>query len=433
MSREPPREATTAQGPAVPSGLWRDRGAFVAWALLIFATVPFARALEAWVVAHLGAQAFLVAVLALVAAAGAGAWRSFARLGARVRIVLAVGVALYATTAWQLRGNAVEAAHVVEYGVLGVLALRALAHGARDALLAPTAALLAASVGAIDETLQWLAPSRVGDLRDVGVNAIAASGGPALLALGVRPAWARARASVHAQRRFVAVLALAWGLLGALCLNTSARVAWLARNVPGLGPLAAQETGILDYGVLHTLPGVGDFPSRLTERAWRAADAARAAQVGQVLAANVRADGEAPNGAPSPYAEFLSTHSAVSDPFLHELRVHLFRRDRYVETADRHLDDPAWRARDLTVAVRENAFLERFAPETLRAGGLAWSDAQRTERMAIDPGGPYVSRVAEAVVTRVRERDVVFAWALGGLALAVAVLRMRLRARHAQR
>ena len=151
--------------------------AFGAWTALIFATVPFARVLERWVADALGAQAFLAFVLAVVGGAAALAWRAVAKLGSRARVALALGVSVYAGTAWQLRGNAVEAVHLVEYGVLGLLALHALASGGRDALLAPSAALLALTVGVLDEAFQWLAPQRVWDLRDIGVNALAAAGG----------------------------------------------------------------------------------------------------------------------------------------------------------------------------------------------------------------------------------------------------------------
>jgi hypothetical protein len=407
---------------AALAGAWL---AFAAWALLIFATVPFARPLERFVVEQLGAQAFLAAVLAALALAAAFAWRAFAQLGVRARAALVLGAALYAGVAWRLRGNPVEAVHIVEYGVLGLLALRALALGARDALLAPGAALLAACVGLVDEGLQWLAPKRVWDLRDIGINALAAAGGPVLLALGVAPAWTRERPSPASAQRFLALLALAWVLFGASLLNTSARVAQLARVVPAL---ASQDTGMVDYGALHALPGVGAFPSRLDTEDWAAADATRAAEAGRALAANARAEALAKRDAdPSPYDTFLAEHNAVADAFLHELRVHLFRRDRYVETADMHLDDPAWRALDMTVAVRENEFLERFAPRTLAAGGLAWSEAERRERAALDLGTPYRSRVAEAVVTRVGERDVALAWALGFALLALAASRVRAR------
>jgi hypothetical protein len=282
-------------------------------------------------------------------------------------------------------------------------------------------------VGILDEALQWLAPSRVWDLRDVGVNALAGAGGPLLVAFGVRPAWARQPASARGARRFSWLLALAWALLGLSCLNTSARTAQLAQLAPALG-FAAQESGMVDYGVLHVLASGGEFPSRLGAGTWRALDRERAARAGALLAENVRAAREAPPGTtPSPYDRFLARHSAVRDPFLHELRVHLFRRDRYVETADFHLDDPAWRARDLTVAVRENEFLEQHAPETLRAGGLAWSAQERAQRERLAIPGPYRSRVAEGVVTRVRERDVAWAWAAGLAALAFALARPRAR------
>lgn len=177
---------------------------------------------------------------------------------------------------------------------------------------------------------------------------------------------------------------------------------------------------MLDYGVRHELADAGAFPSRLDAAAWARADRERAAEAGVLLAANVRATAEAENRGAGPYEAFLSEFNPVSDPFLHELRVHLFRRDRYLETADWHLDDAEWRARDITVAVREDAFLERFAPNTLRAAQLAWREAERAERTRLDLGTPYTSRVAEGVVTRVREREVALAWAVGLVALVAA-------------
>lgn len=391
----------------------RDWAALGAFSALIFATVPFARGLQKWVVAHAGEQAFLVAVLCLLGVAAALGWRAFARPPLRARLAIALGALVYASAAFRLRGNAVEAVHIVEYGVFGGLALRALASGTRDRLLAPSAALLGLTVGLIDEGLQWLAPDRVWDLRDIGVNALAAAGAPALLVFGVGPAWSRARASRAGARRLWALSAVAWGLLGASLLNTSARVARFAEWLPTVRLIAAQDAGMIDYGVRHELPGIGAFPSRLAAAQWAAADAARFAEAGASLAADASSKDE------DAYAAFLALHSAVRDPFLHELRVHLFRRDRYAETAEWHRGDPAWRAKDLDVARREDAFLARFAPKTLAAAGLAWSDARRAELAALALPGPYASRVAESVVTRLSERSVAGVWAAGFIALAL--------------
>ena len=59
---------------------------------------------------------------------------------------------------------------------------------------------------------------------------------------------------------------------------------------------------------------------------------------------------------PAVYDEFLSIYTVTADPFLHEARVHLFRRDRYRHTAaEQRLSDPAAYRASITIAHREKA------------------------------------------------------------------------------
>lgn len=76
------------------------------------------------------------------------------------------------------RVSAVERVHVLEYGLLGFLLYRALfprrGEGGGDPALFVLALAVLSTAGTLEETVQWLVPRRVGDIRDVGINAVSA-------------------------------------------------------------------------------------------------------------------------------------------------------------------------------------------------------------------------------------------------------------------
>ena len=63
-----------------------------------------------------------------------------------------------------------EALHFIQYGVLGVLVYRALAHRRHDTSIYIAAALICGILGIIDEVIQWLTPRRYWSLRDIWIN-----------------------------------------------------------------------------------------------------------------------------------------------------------------------------------------------------------------------------------------------------------------------
>ncbi len=63
-----------------------------------------------------------------------------------------------------------ERIHFVEYGLLGFLFVKAFSSTSLRTLT--FSALLVTLVGSIDELIQWFLPNRVGDLRDVLMNAV---------------------------------------------------------------------------------------------------------------------------------------------------------------------------------------------------------------------------------------------------------------------
>ncbi len=297
------------------------------WSLLIFATIPVARAIQAVVVDTWGQQLFLYAVLIVIVAAAAAAFRHLYRLGPMlpIRVAMLAGVAvLFAVYTFTLRRNAVEAVHFVEYGVLGVLAYRALTHRMRDAGIYLAAALVGGIVGIMDEAIQWATPGRVWDLMDIWRNFFATALVLVGIAGGIRPPLIVGPPSPASVRRICRIAALAVLLLGASLLNVPARIAWYSDRVPGLGFLRESSGVMLEYGHLYMDPEIGRFRSRFAPDELRRMDAERGAEAGRILA-------RFPEDA---YKDFLARYTPITDPFVHEARVHLFARDRWVSNAE---------------------------------------------------------------------------------------------------
>ena len=113
-----------------------------------------------------------------------------------------LGVAGVYVIAFARFGIPEERTHLFEYGLLGALVYQALAerrsNGKQVRGPALIAATLTASLGIVDEGIQWLLPNRVFDMRDVGFNigaAVVAIVGSAIVA-GIRTRRQRREPSV---------------------------------------------------------------------------------------------------------------------------------------------------------------------------------------------------------------------------------------------
>ncbi|MDH3685547.1 MAG: VanZ family protein [Myxococcales bacterium] len=370
------------------------------WSGFVFALVPLARALEAIVEGRLGRVAFLYAVFAALALAGGLAVRQLWRAGgvpAGQALALAIVGAFYAAYIWQLRDSPVEALHFVQYGVLGILAFRALSQRIPDPSVYVGAALVGGAVGILDEAIQWATPQRVWDLRDMGFNFIGAGAIQVGIAAGIQPAHISPRLTPRGLRRICAIAGGCVLLLTLSLLNTPPRIAAYTQAVSGLSFLAERPDVMIEYGHRYEDPEVGVFRSRYSPADLARVDAERGHEAGGTLAVF-----------PGDAAAFLAEYTAIRDPFLHEMRVHLFRRDRYLETAEsRREGSGKWRSLR-KVAARENLILERYFPVTLQHSGAKLGEAER-RRLAEDaqPGTPYESRVSEGLITRFREVHVI--------------------------
>jgi hypothetical protein len=401
--------------PRGPEG--RSWALLAGWTLVIYLTAPLARSVQRLVSGSLGRGAFTLLVLAAIATALFLAARSLREASAAERLSRGAWLAAVAAVAaaWTLRlyGYAPEeAVHFLEYGVLGGLAFRALAHRVRDWGIYPAAGLVGSLAGTGDEVLQWLTPGRHFAFGDIGLNAGAGALMQVALAGGIRPAFLAPGISAGSARLAVRLAGAHLLALGLCASNTPERIAWYAARVPGLGHLLREGGVMVEYGHRIRDPEIGTFYSRFPPEVLRRLDAERAQEAAAILDAYA---GE------ERYPAFLRDYSAIRDPFVHEARVHLFRRDRFRRVLEKHRGDPVQERFHQDVAHRENRILEKYFPRTLGASSYALSALERQELAdGADPFSHYRSRVGEHLLVRFTERGIWSGIVLLGILLAAA-------------
>jgi len=109
----------------------------------------------------------------------------------------------------------------------------------------------------------------------------------------------------------------------------------------------------------------------------------------------------------------------MRDPFLHELRVRLFRRDRYWNLARVNRGDPAKYQELISISFSEQRLLENWHPHTLRAAGMDWPADLRARAAAAASGERQGSPVSRELLTGFTERQA--QTVLGALLLVVAL------------
>ncbi len=181
-------------------------------ALIIVATSPVMSRVRNFLFDTLGTRFALVLAVGLGLAIGASIvaaalrireprparrWLRFGGLGLAL-LLLGIQVVGFGT------GNplidAVERFHLIEYGLLGALFYRAFRRYG-DASVLPLTVLAVTLVGTVDELVQWWTPLRVGDARDVLLNAYAGLCGILFgLALAPPNGWVRRGGRAAARR-----------------------------------------------------------------------------------------------------------------------------------------------------------------------------------------------------------------------------------------
>ncbi|NCC52676.1 MAG: VanZ family protein [Spartobacteria bacterium] len=383
------------------------------WTGVIYLTIPFARFLQRYFSDQYGRGIFRDLVyMGIVLGAGAMAlyvvrlrqarsWKNLLWLGGS-------GMVLAWYTA-QLKSSPEEALHFLEYGALGLLLFRALSHRVRDPSIYISAILGGTLIGTMDEIIQWVVPRRYWDFRDVWLNSFGVLLIQVAIWKGISPAIISCKARPRSIR-LACALGIACSLLLGVCLcNTPAAVEWYTADIPALAFLRSNLSTMAEYGYYHDDPGLGGFYSRLTREELIAQDRARGPEVRGVLEAY---------SDPKKYVEFLETVTAAVDPFAHEARIHLFRRDHYMDVLPKYRDDPEMETLHATVAFRENQLLETYFSNTM-AGSSYVHPRGRIDYLEkrMDPAFRYVSPVSAHLITCCPQ------WVLlAGVALLVVVL-----------
>jgi hypothetical protein len=418
MFQRPPREAP-----------WLSWCLAIGWTLIIYLTIPLARTIQEFVSENLGRPVFTYLVVAVVVLAigvpAAKRWRSAGlRSWPQVGWLLLIG-GVFVVWAFRLgRGAPEEGLHFVQYGVLAVLLFRAYSHAIQDVTIYISAFLLGSVLGTMDEVIQWVVPTRHFDFKDIALNG--ASCFLALLAIsrGLTPAYVVRRVSRDSVVRLFFLGTLLWLLILACLLNTPRARAGYLSAFPWLPSAVGAAGYTAQYGFLIDDPDIGRFKSRFNSADLAAEDRRRGAEAGAIL------DSNHPHNRDR-YLAFLKTYSVVSDPFIHEARVHLYRRDHYRHASPKFKEnDPDKYRYHVMVACRENRIVERYFPYTLShslfrlsAEGTAWLERDQ------DAQYDYFSPVSKRLFTLFTPREMLAG--MGGLWLAwaggciYAVRRMR--------
>lgn len=383
MLDAPPREAEKISWLYVAIGV-----------LIVYSTIPVARALREAVDAQIGRVAFLylavlMALLLVVAA--------FANLRKRAQppaayFWLSLVFALFGLYIYRLREIPEEAMHLAQYGVLGLLVYRALAQRMRDHGIYLAAAIIVGIIGIVDEYIQWAVPSRYFDTRDMIINFIAGLLAQAAIMLGLRPALIKGAPSAASYARSCYLAAAAAALLALGLQNTPARVAWYASQLPALDFLMDGKSMMAQYGYRYDEPDTGVFRSRFSADELRRLDRERGHEVAEILDRYLRGEG---------YRPFLDQYTVIRDAYVHEAGVHLYSREYHL---DRAREGTANQAEHYLKACREHRILKKYFTNTNLLSKYRWDEATEAEVSAgADKSQAYESAVSKAIITRMNE------------------------------
>ena len=152
--------------------IYRSRLWTIIWVyiLLIYLSLPFMRAVLGMLNNAIGrSNVGILLNAALLLCCSMLLIMSF-RIGWKALLQIFVPIAIMAAVAYQLHIPE-ERIHFLEYGLLGILVQRTALQSTWVQL--SLCSIFVVFVGVGDELIQWWLPNRVGDLRDVGMNALA--------------------------------------------------------------------------------------------------------------------------------------------------------------------------------------------------------------------------------------------------------------------
>jgi hypothetical protein len=358
--------------------------------------VPFARTIQAYVAQNLGKNAFIYFVLSVLALAFISLLYF---LIFRLKIVSASNyvwlfalTGIYAYFTLKLIKAPAEATHFLEYGLLGFFLFRALTNHIKDKSIYFTATLFALIIGTFDETFQWITPGRFWSFHDVGLNTL--SGGLFQVALWkvIKPKIISEKIRAKSIKIFSSIFGVSLIVLGLCASNTPKRVEYYTKLMPWLSFLKKEEP-MSEFGYKYEDPEIGAFYSRLNPEDLLKTDNTKGEEYARILNESVNKD----------YQQFLREYNPITDPFMHELRVHIFRRDRHFKKANKN-SDPKEKKEFYLIAYKENLILKKYFTKSIKNSVYLW-DKAKSENLEglIDKNKPYKSPVSANLFTAFSE------------------------------
>ena len=409
-----------------------EKEIFLSWiwvglcSIAIFLTIPVARSIQRFVSNNWGRKFFGYFVLSFICMAFI-ILLYFLIYKLKIRFIsnyiwLLLIAVLYTYFTLKLWKIPEEAIHFLEYGLLSFFLFKALSHNIRDRSIYITAALFALLIGTFDEIIQWMIPRRVWNFRDVGLNLL--SGGLFQLAVWkvLRPKIISEKFNTKSLKIFTSVFASCLIILGLCVSNTPDRVYRYTKKIPWLSFLQKEEA-MSEFGYKHKDPEIGMFYSRLSIKSLQKTDNHMGEQYAQILNESIDKD----------YEQFIREYSPTTEPFMHELRVHIFRRDTYL-TRGKSTSKLNDKKEFYFIAYKENLILEKYFRNSVEKSIYRWNnDVLHELEKFIDKSKHYESPVSANLFTSFSEKTVwvvilsaIFLLAVANLIFPLIEKRMRL-------
>ncbi len=342
------------------------------FSLIVFLTLPFGPYIRDWLYDTFG-KWFVIYFVAAVLLAGV-VTTIVILYGRRRRLSLAqiVWFVIIGYLYWRALRRTfaipIEAVHFVEYGILSILVYRAFRERYRESFVFLCSFLVTYAIGMTDELIQWMLPDRVGEFWDVLLNAVSGGLVQLLIWKGIRPEGLSKGFPARSFRTAMYLAAFAVLYTGIFISNVN------------------------DFGYLHRDRETGRFFSRLSIEELLERDETRWQEYARRL----------DDGYDERYVDFLARTKA---PFLYEMRVHLFRRDRHFMKELYHS------------SCCEQAILRKYFGRTLEASRYRWEEEkEETCREKVRGCRRYKSPVSHELVVRYSETEMwVTASLLAGL------------------
>lgn len=366
--------------------------------LAIFATIPAGRKIQRFVSDNWGRIAFIYFVLGVLAIIFLAilyflAIKSETKSLSNYIWLIFISM-LYIYFILKLRNVPEEAVHFLEYGLLGFFLFKALSYHIKDRSIYLSATLFALLIGTFDEILQWMMPQRFWDFRDAGLNGL--SGGLFQLTILtlVRPKKISEKINYKSIKIFTLILSVCLLVFGLCASNNPQRVAHYAKRIPWLSFLQKEEP-MGEFGYKYKDLEIGIFYSRLSPENLRKEDNLRSEEYARILNESMNMGHE----------QFLRDYNPITNPFLYEFRIHIFRRDSYYQKTiiASKLDE---KGDSYFVAHMENLILQKYFAQTLQRSIYKWDKDKIHETVdSIAKRKLYKSPVSASLITGFSEKS----------------------------